>query len=129
MVDGQSIKAFLDDANPFSVEEVPTMVMKTDVNGKVFLDQRPAFAKIRVTVITGTEDNAFLREVYENSLKVGDDVLSVVITAQTPKGYKYKFGDAYCVGSTPCFSVSPNGKIGGMTYVFQALLNDVEISK
>lgn len=128
-IHGTTLTAFMDDAQPFTVDEVVSMVLKNDVNGDVYIDQRPALAKIKVAVIAGSDDEKKLRMLYEDTLNVGDDQAWTAITVRSPHGNTYEFSKAYCIASTPCFSVSNIGKISGMMYVFQSMLNRVDMAK
>lgn len=122
-VDGRRITAFIDDKNPVRVEEVAVGEMVPSVNGAFGYAIKPSFFKVIITVIPDSDDNVHMRSIVSRTIAYdasqgygGTETVEISLT--TGKGFKFKLPYCVCIGAEPCFSVSPQGKIGGVMYVF-----------
>lgn len=123
---GILIQDFMDDKNPFEVQDADATNIEWSCNGKMIRTVKPTAVMISVTVIPGSSSDLALRRIWRRcmcnngdvSLGAADQELTCSIVPKNPHIPGYQFSHGTCVSGSPAASVSAQGKAGGNTYTF-----------
>lgn len=126
VIDGISIRDFIDDANPVDIQDTEVSNIEWSCNGLMIRTIKPSAVMMSVTVIPGSPSDKSLRRRFADnfcnagncSLEEANKSISASISPANPNVPSYTFTGGTYVSGAAAVSVSAQGKMGGNTYTF-----------
>jgi len=126
VIDGVTIKDFIDDANPIDLQDTEVANIEWSCNGRMIRTIKPSAVIMSVTVIPNSPSDKELRTIWKRVFANGGFVsiadanksLSASIVVDNPIGGTFQFSGGTCLSGAAAVTANGQGKMGGNTYTF-----------
>ena len=126
VIDGVTVKDFVDDANPVDIQDTEVANIEWSCNGRMIRTIKPSAVIMSVTVVPGSSSDNGLRTVWKRAFANGGSTsiqeasksLTASISVGNPRGGSFQFSGGTCLSGAAAVSANGQGKMGGNTYTF-----------
>ena len=126
VIDGVTVKDFIDDANPLDLQDTEVANIEWSCNGRMIRTVKPSAVILSVTVIPNSPSDNGLRTIWKRAFANGGSIsltdanksLSASIVVGNPRGGTFQFSGGTCLSGAAAVTANGQGKMGGNTYTF-----------